>query len=173
VRFIQAGFRQTFSKPVEAAGDLLTSRASQELEIHNSTPWREFWYVVNSNEVTYFNSSTYWTGNKVLCPSVSRVVNTSGNSPGQVVSGNSPYEFKSGTYSNGVQYVTYSGDVPMADTALTVDGPATITNTNILVDCEAMGNGNILIKYWVDNTAITNGWTGIEDIASVFSEPGG
>lgn len=58
----------------------------------------------------------------------------------------------------------------MADTALTVDSPITSTNTNILVDYEVMGNGNILIKYWVDNTAITNGLTGIEDIAGVFSE---
>ncbi|QRF75737.1 hypothetical protein Thermo_01243 [Thermoplasmatales archaeon] len=103
---------------------------------------------MNSNEVANFNSSTNWMGTQVSCPSASRVVNTSGNPPGQVMSRNGPYEFTSGTNSNGVQYVTYSGDVPMADTALTVDGPATITNTNILVDYEVMGNGNI----WISST---------------------
>ena len=149
------------------------SWASQEFEIQNNTPWYEFWYVVRSNEVAYFNASTYWTGTQTESPSVTMVANAFGNPPGQVVSRNGPYEFTSGINSNGVQYVIYSGDVQMADTALAGGSPVTSSNTNILVDYEVMGNGNILIKYWVDNTAITNGWTGLQDLAKVFSQSGG
>ena len=168
-----SGYSNNILTTSGGGGGVAYSWASQEFEIQNNTPWWEFWYSVHSNEVAYFNASAYWTSTQVESPSVTMVANAFGNPPGQVVSRNGPYEFTSGTNSNGVQYVIYSSDVQMADTANTAEGPVTSTNTNILVDYEIMGNGNILIKYWVDNTAITNGWTGLEDLATVFAQSGG
>jgi len=131
-------------------GGVASSWASMEFQITNSTPWWEFWYIVNSVEVAYFNVTSYWNGYQLVYqPSVSLYASVSGWPGGEVLNKNGPYNFVNGTTNNGTQYEIFSADVEMVNYAIVGSEIQDNTYTNILVDYLVMGNGNIYIKYWI------------------------
>lgn len=159
-------------------GGPCASSASMEFTITNNTPWYCFFYVVHSTETAYFNvTNLYVNPDIVASPGVSIYANVGGFPGGQVLNTNGPYHFVNGTNSNGVQYEIFSGDVEMVNQAIVYNQIMNNMYTNILVDYEIMGNGSILIKYYVDynNTlsAEQAAFITITDLLKSYSASGG
>lgn len=151
-----------------------------EFNIQNNTPCYSFWYIVHSDEVSYFNVTNWYYGSTIATsPTVSLVAYVSGSPGGTVLNKNGPCSFINGTNSNGVQYEIFSADVEMVNYAIIFGGNGPVNNmyTNVLVDYEVMGNGNIYIKYWVSYNNVINSevasWMAITNLAKEFSQSGG
>ena len=159
-------------------GGPCASSASMEFTITNNTNWYCFYYIVHSTETAYFNvTNLYANPDIVASPAVSIYANVGGVPGGQVLNKNGPYDFVTGTNSNGVQYEIFSGDVEMVNSAIVYNQVMNNMYTNILVNYEIMGNGSILIKYYVDynNTlsAEQAAFMTITDLLKSFSASGG
>ncbi len=157
-------------------GGALTSWASMEFKITNSTPSWENNVTVDSVEVAYFNVTNYYDYVDVYQPSVSLYANVSGVPGGKVLKEVGPYGFSNGTTSNGIQYETFYADIEMVNYAWTVAGTYPNTYTNILVEYKVMGNGNIYIEYWISYNnnpgAEVNNWMNITNTQKVYTASG-
>ncbi|KAA8922408.1 hypothetical protein [Thermoplasma sp.] len=151
-----------------------------EFNIVNKTPWYGFWYIVDSDEISYFNvTNYYWDATIASPPSVSLTAYVLRFPGGTVLNKNGPYSFVNGTNSDGIQYEIFSSDVEMVNYAIITgeNGPVNNMYTNILVDYMVMGNGNIYIKYWVSYNNVINSevaaWMAITNLAKEFAQSGG
>lgn len=166
--------------PGGGGGGPSVSWASMEFNIINKTPWYSFWYIVDSDEISYFNVTNYYWGATIASPpSVSLTAYVLWFPGGTVLNKNGPYSFVNGTNSNGIQYEIFSADVEMVNYAIIYgeNGPVNNMYTNILVNYEVMGNGNIYIKYWVSYNNVVNSevaaWMAITNLAKEFAQSGG
>ena len=166
--------------PPPDGGGCEISTASMEFTITNNTPWWSFWYIVHSTETAYFNVTNFYLGTDITSsPSVTLYAAVGGSVGGQVLNKNGPYGFTSGVNSNGVQYEIFSADVEMVNYAIVYGSNGLLNNmyTNILVDYEVMGNGSILIKYFVSyNNTLTSeqaAFMTITNLLKSFSASGG
>ncbi len=154
----------------------LTSWASMEFQITNSTPSWDNNFIVNSIEVAYFNVTNYYNYVDVFPPSVSLYANVSGVPGGEVLKKVGPYDFSNGTTSNGIQYETFLAEVEMVNYAMTNAGTGPNTYTNITVEYKVMGNGNIYIEYWISYNnnlgAEVNNWMNITNTHEVYTKSG-